>query len=70
MIIAEIVIYVSTDNVTIKGFTVDGDNPNLTSGVLVGAADVDAAEGIVSYEGVGSITVANNIVKNTTYWGV
>ena len=67
---SEIVIYVYTSNVTISGFTVDGDNPAITSGILVGAADVDAAEGIVSYEGVGSITIANNIIKNTSYSGV
>jgi autotransporter-associated beta strand protein len=66
---SEIVVYVAANNVVIKGFTVDGDNTNLTSGVMVGTADVDAAEGIVSYEGVGSITLANNIVKNTTYTG-
>ncbi len=64
------VVYVAADNVTVKGLTVDGNNPSLTSGILVGGVDVDAAEGIVSYEGVGSVTIANNIVKNTTYTGV
>jgi hypothetical protein len=65
-----IVVYVSASGVTMKGFTVDGNNPGITSGVIVGGVDVDAAEGIVSYEGVGSITVKNNIVKDTTYTGV
>ena len=66
----EIVVYVTANNVVIKGFTVDGDNPAMTGGTMVGTNDVDASEGIVSYEGVGSITVANNIVRNTTYTGV
>ena len=69
---SEIVIYVSTSNVTIKGFTVDGDNASSVSGItnLVAGPDVDAAEGIVSYEGVGSIMISNNIIKNTSYSGV
>lgn len=61
------IIYIAVDDVTIRGFTVDGDNPNLTSGVLVGTADVDAIEGIASYEGVGQIVIENNILQNYTY---
>jgi hypothetical protein len=67
---AEIVMYVAASDVSIDGFTIDGDNPNLTSIVNFGGANIDAAEGIVSYEGVGDITVVNNIVKNTTYTGI
>ncbi len=67
---SEIVVYVQTNLVTIEGFTVDGSNPGLSGGVLVNGVEVNAAEGIVSYEGVGSITVANNIVKDTAYTGV
>ena len=48
----------------------DGDNPSLTSGVIYGGADIDAAEGIVSYTGVGNITVAHNIVRNVSYAGI
>ncbi len=64
------IIYVGSSNVTIDGFTVDGDNPALTSGVVLNGADIDAAEGIVSYTGVGNITVQNNIIKNMTYDGI
>lgn len=67
---AEIIAYVTEDNVTIKGFTFDGDNTNSLSGVLVGTADVDASEAIASYEGIGSVAVANNIIKNISYSGL
>ena len=67
---SQIVVYVEVGGVTINGFTVDGDNTNITSGVIVGSADVDAAEGIVSYNGVGSIRLVNNIVRNTSYSGI
>lgn len=63
-------LYVDSSGVLIKGFTFDGDNPSLTNGVLVGAANVDACEAIAAYGGVGSITVANNIVKNIAYAGL
>ncbi|MFO0789325.1 MAG: right-handed parallel beta-helix repeat-containing protein [Pirellulales bacterium] len=65
-------IYVNAgaDNSTIKGFLLDGDNPGLTSGVLLNGADIDAEEGIASYEGVGGLTVSNNIIRNLSYAGV
>ena len=71
------VVYVSSSDVTIDGVTVDGSNTassNFThaSGAPLNADGnpIDAAEGIVSYEGVGNITVQNNIVKNTAYTGI
>ena len=51
------------DDVTIRGLTVDGDNPALAGGV-------DAIEGIASYEGVGHIVIENNILQNFTYTGL
>ena len=65
-------IYVAAgaDNSTIKGFLLNGDNPGLTSGVLLNGADIDAEEGIASYEGVGGMTVSNNIIRNFSYTGI
>ncbi|MCC7086779.1 MAG: right-handed parallel beta-helix repeat-containing protein [Pirellulales bacterium] len=63
-------IYVEVGGVKIDGLTLDGDNPNLTSGVMLNGADIDAEEGIASYEGVGNITVENNIVHNFSYTGI
>jgi hypothetical protein len=60
-----ITVYLGVPGITFRGFTVDGDNPALTSGVLFNGADVDAEFGIY---GDGSANpdamVENNIVKN------
>lgn len=60
-----IVVTMSVSGITFRGFTVDGDNPSLTSGVLFNGADVDAEFGVY---GDGSANpdaiVENNIVKN------
>ncbi|HZQ37399.1 MAG TPA: NosD domain-containing protein [Dehalococcoidia bacterium] len=45
---ASIVVLVQSDNVTIAGLTVNGDNPALHSGVVIGGADIDARDGIYS----------------------
>jgi len=66
------IFHVKASNVTIKGFTIDGDNTTLTSGVHnTTGADMDAAEGITNYEaGVNNLTVSNNIIQNLSYFGV
>ncbi|HSN95018.1 MAG TPA: right-handed parallel beta-helix repeat-containing protein, partial [Anaerolineaceae bacterium] len=68
--VCEVMAYIEVSNVTIKGFTLDGDNPNLASGVTIGSADVDACEIISSYEGVGNIVIENDILQNATYAGI
>lgn len=52
-------ILVQADNVTVSGLTLDGDNPALTSGIVVGGADLDARNGIITNYNVG---VFNNLV--------
>jgi hypothetical protein len=42
------VILVEADNVTITKLSVEGDNPSLTSGVVVGGKDIDARNGIIT----------------------
>jgi hypothetical protein len=60
-----ITVYLAVPGITFRGFTVDGDNPGLTSGVIFNGADVDAQFGIY---GDGSANpdaiVENNIAKN------
>lgn len=64
------ILTVGASNVTVKGFTVDGNNPSLSNNILVNGVDVDACEGIAGSVGFGNIIVENNIVENTTYSGV
>jgi len=68
-------VVVQADNVTISGFVFDGDNPNLTSGVVFGGADIDARNGIVTdpanFPGKGNnLKVLNCVVRNFFLRGV
>ncbi|MCZ2224920.1 MAG: DUF1565 domain-containing protein [Chitinophagales bacterium] len=71
---AVVSIYMNSDGSgsTIDGFTLDGDNPLLTSGTLIneGTTDVDAIEAISAYEGLAGVTISNNIIKNYSYSGL
>ena len=61
------IILVGADNVTIHDLTLDGDNPNLTSGIVAGGADLDARNGIIENFPLGvfnNLTVYNVTVKN------
>jgi nitrous oxidase accessory protein NosD len=42
------IVLVQADNVTISHLWLRGDNPNLTSGVVVGGEDIDARNGIIT----------------------
>jgi hypothetical protein len=48
------IILVQADNVTISSFWLKGDNPNLTSNVIVGGEDIDARNGIITNHSVGT----------------
>lgn len=63
---------ISASDVSIEGFTIDGDNTALTSGYLgTNGADIDAAEGVtVYYDNVNNLTVSHNIIRNLSYFGV
>lgn len=67
------VVDITAQGVVFNGFTVDGDNPALTSGVVYNGADVDAEFGITGGGGGtadAQATVTNNIVKNIGEIGV
>jgi len=60
-------ILVGADSVTIHDLTLNGDNPNLTSGIIAGGADLDARNGIIENYLLGvfnNLTVYNVTVKN------
>jgi len=66
-----VLIYVDADDVTIDGFTLDGDNPSLTSSVNYGGANIDAEDGISGFEtSYDNVLVRNNIIKNLSYTGI
>ena len=48
------VFLVEADNVTISKLKVEGDNPGLTSGVVVGGKDIDARNGIITNHTAGT----------------
>jgi hypothetical protein len=61
----------AASNITFNGFTVDGDNPALTSGVVFNGVDVDAEFGIYGPENVDAkATINYNIVKNIGEFGI
>jgi hypothetical protein len=67
------IIGVNASNVTIAGFTINGDNPGLANApktVKYNNVPIDAVDGIASDSNVGGITVSNNVVENFTYAGV
>jgi nitrous oxidase accessory protein NosD len=47
------IILVQADSVTIKSLKLEGDNPGLTSGVVVGGADIDARNGVITNHSLG-----------------
>ena len=55
---------------TIDGFTLDGDNPDLTSSININSANIDAVEALSAYDGISNVTVSNNIIKNLSYSGI
>lgn len=67
---------VNADNVTINGFTVDGDNPGINGGVLWNGADINADFGIgsgnwaTSTGGKSNFIVKYNIVQNCNDGGI
>jgi parallel beta-helix repeat protein len=64
--------HVTSSDVTIKGFTIDGDNPSLpANGYGFNGADMYAAEGVTVYaDNVNNLKVENNVFKNLLYYGV
>ena len=67
------VFLVQANNVIIHDLTVNGDNPSLTSGIVVGGADLDARNGIITNHTAGvyqNLEVYNVTVKNTYLRGM
>jgi nitrous oxidase accessory protein NosD len=70
---ASTLVLVQADDVTITGLRLQGDNPALTSGVVVDGADVDARNGIVTNHLLGkyeNLTVSDVTVGNVYFRGI
>lgn len=66
-----LVVYLATSGITFKGFTVDGDNPLVSGGLLFNGADVNAEFGIYGPETANpDAVISNNIVQNIGEMGV
>ena len=67
------VFLVQANDVTIRDLTIDGNNPNLTSGVSSGGIDVDARNGIIedfNYGVIDGTTVHDVQVRNVYFRGI
>ncbi len=66
------IFHVTSSDVTIKGFTINGDNPSLpVNGYGFNGADMHAAEGVTVYvDNVNNLKVENNIFENLLYYGI
>ncbi len=63
-------IVVSASDVVISGFTLDGDNPALVSGIVRHGADIDARSGIITTATVTNLVVHDCHVKNIYLRGI
>lgn len=62
------IVEINSDGVVLDGFVLDGDNPAITTGLAMGAADPDVAVGIIA---TGSDTqIRNNVIRNLVYAGI
>ena len=67
------IVLVEADNVTIHNLKLEGDNPSLTSGVVVGGKDIDARNGIITNHAAGKyngLTVSKVIVEDVYLRGI
>lgn len=70
---ASSVFLIAADDVTISSLTIDGDNPELTSGLVVAGADLDARNGIVTDQDHGRfarLTVLDVTLRNLYLRGI
>ncbi|WP_267641408.1 right-handed parallel beta-helix repeat-containing protein [Haloarchaeobius amylolyticus] len=68
-----VIVAVNASDVTVRGLTLDGNNPAITSGVDVGGVDSDAGAGVWYWEDARTnlnLTVEDNVVRNVQWYGV
>ncbi|MBP6687120.1 MAG: right-handed parallel beta-helix repeat-containing protein, partial [Lacibacter sp.] len=66
-----IIFKTTANDITIDGFTIDGDNPATTGGQLVNGVDCNAGVAVFNDNVfISNLIVINNIVKNTSAYGI
>ena len=64
-------ITIAADNVTVDGFTLDGDNPLISSGEPINGYDMNAALAVGQLNGdLAGVLVGHNIIRNFSVGGV
>lgn len=62
------VFFVSASNVSIRGFTIDGNDTSLTGGATFSGADANALYGVSNFNGatsqISNLTLQDNIIEN------
>src|SRR5690606_1910263 len=63
---------VTANDVVIDGFTMNGDNPSITTGYSsTNGADMDCSEGVTVYvNNISGLQVRNNVIEDLSYFGV
>lgn len=61
---------VDAPDVVIDGFVLDGDNPDLASGVDLNGADIDYSAGLLAYGTTERFQLRNNIIRNMQSAGI
>ena len=66
------VIKLAANNIHLHDFSIDGNNPGLTSGVVVGGQDIDARNGIIAdgTSGRSNIEINNVTISNIYLRGI
>ncbi|PKP29023.1 MAG: hypothetical protein CVU01_02085, partial [Bacteroidetes bacterium HGW-Bacteroidetes-18] len=67
------VFILQASDITIDGFTIDGDNPIITGSVLLNDSDINAGFGIAKFvepTAHNNLNIQNNIIKNFYRYGV
>jgi hypothetical protein len=67
-----VLVTLAADDITVNGFTIDGDNPSVGGGIAMNGADANAYFGIanefnasiVNTAAANDATIANNIIRN------
>ncbi|MDD2599352.1 MAG: right-handed parallel beta-helix repeat-containing protein [Kiritimatiellae bacterium] len=65
-----VITYITCDQVCIDGFTLDGNNPSIESGIDVNGIDVDACTAIDFSKNISKISIRNNIIKNISSFAI